>query len=100
MRVDSPRPAGYPGARTNLESSESPMDEKLEKVLDFFRRMVKTDGGVLELVSVEGGRARIRYTPGHNEECPECVHSAQDLLDMLRGSLEIHAPHIRDVEVV
>lgn len=76
------------------------MDEKVEKVLDLFRRMVSTHGGALELVSVEGGTARIRYTPGHNEECPECIHSPQDLLDMLRGSLEIHAPHIRDVELV
>jgi len=76
------------------------VDEKVEHTLDLFRRMVSADGGVLELVSVEGGRARIRYTPGHNEECPECVHTTQDLLDMLRGSLEIYAPHIRDVELV
>ena len=76
------------------------MDEQVEKVVDFFRRMVSADDGVLDLLSVESGTARIRYTPGHNEECPDCVHSAQDILDMLRGSLEIHAPHIRDVELV
>ena len=76
------------------------MEDKVETVLDLFRRMVSADGGALELVSVEGGTARIRYTPGHNEECPDCVHTAQDVLDMLRGSLEIHAPHIQDVELV
>jgi len=76
------------------------VDEKVEHTLDLFRRMVSRDGGVIELVSVEGGTARIRYTPGHNEECPDCVLSPEDLEVMLRTSFEAHAPHVQDVELV
>ena len=76
------------------------MDKKVEKVLDFFRQVLSADGGVLELVGVEDGTARIRYVPGHNEECPECVLTPESLQAMIKESIQVHAPHISDVELV
>jgi len=76
------------------------MDEKVEKVLALFRQIISTDGGKLELVSLEDDTARLRYTPGQNEECPECVLTPESLQAMVQESMQVHAPHIANVELV
>ncbi len=76
------------------------MDEKVDEVLDLFRQILKADGGDLELVSVEGGAARIHYLPGHNQECPECVLAPESLEAMIKESMQVHAPHISEVKLV
>ena len=76
------------------------MDEQVEKVLGLFRQILSTDGGKLDLVSVEDGTAKLRYTPGHNEECPECVLTPESLQAMIQESMQVHAPHIIKVELV
>jgi len=76
------------------------MDEKVEEVLDLFRRILRADGGVLELVDVEGSAARIRYLQGHNQECPECVLAPESLEAMIKESMQVHAPHISEVKLV
>jgi len=76
------------------------MDPKVQFVLENLQEMVGSEGGSLELLGEDNGVLRVRYTMGHNEECPECVITPEDLLDIFRSSLEIHAPHIRNVELV
>ena len=62
--------------------------------------MVATEGGSLELLSADETSIEVSYTPGVNEECPECVPSHRQVAMFLRSSLKVHAPHISSVEVV
>ena len=76
------------------------MDEQVEKVLTLFRQIIATDGGRLDLVDLQDGTAKLRYTPGQNEECPECVMTPESLQQMVQESMQVHAPHITSVELV
>lgn len=76
------------------------IDPGIEKVLDLFRQIINTDGGKLDLVEQEDGTIRLRYTPGHNEECPDCVLTPESLQAMMQESMQVHAPHITRVELV
>jgi hypothetical protein len=71
-------------------------DGLAEFIIRQFRSLVRPEGD-LELLGVEGGVARVLYRRGHNEECPECIMSAQDLKGILREAFAEKAPHIRDV---
>ena len=64
------------------------MLEQIEKVLGLFRTILSMDGGTLELVGVENGTATIRYVPGQNEECPECVLTPENLQAMIEESMQ------------
>jgi Fe-S cluster biogenesis protein NfuA len=75
------------------------MDEQVETVLNLFRQIISTDGGKLELVNLQNGTAKLRYTPGHNEECPDCVLTPDSLQAMIQESMQVHAPHITRVEL-
>jgi hypothetical protein len=57
-------------------------------------------GGGAWLVGVEDGVARVRDTPGHNEECPECIMSSEDMREYLYEALRLRAPYIRAVDIV
>jgi Fe-S cluster biogenesis protein NfuA len=76
------------------------VDPVVEQVLENFAVMVGRDGGTIENLGVDEGVLKVRYTPGSKEGCPDCVLSLEDLCLMIRTSLETHAPHIRDVQVV
>jgi hypothetical protein len=56
-------------------------------------------GGATVLIGVEEGVAHVSYRAGHNEDCPECVMSPEDMRDYLREALSARAPYIRDVEI-
>ena len=75
-------------------------DPGIEKVLDLFRQIISTDGGKLDLVGQKDGAVRLRYTPGHNEECPECVLTPENLQAMIQESMQVHVPHITRVDLV
>jgi Fe-S cluster biogenesis protein NfuA len=62
--------------------------------------MVASEGGSIELVSADERRVVVRYTPGVNEECPECVPTSQQVRQFLEASLKVHAPEVAAVEVV
>ena len=75
-------------------------DPRLNFALEQIETMVATEGGSLELVSADETSVKVGYTPGTNEDCPECVPSHRQVAMFLRSSLKVHAPHISSVEVI
>ena len=76
------------------------MDPLLESVLDDFRIILKVDGGALDLVSQDDGVVTLRYVPGHNEKCPECVLTPEQLRDLVKESLQTRVPYVEEVVLV
>lgn len=74
-------------------------NEKVDFVLQQIETMVASEGGTLELVSAAEDALAVKYIPGVNEECPECVPSLEQVTQFLTASLKIHAPEITSVEV-
>ena len=74
-------------------------DSKVDFVLEQIDTMVASEGGSIELLSVDKSSLRIKYHPGVNEECPECVPDLKQVSMFLKASLGIHAPHIIDIDL-
>ena len=74
-------------------------DPKVDFVLEQIETMVASEGGSIELLSADKSSLRIKYNPGVNEECPECVPDLGQVSMFLKASLWIHAPHIIDIEL-
>jgi len=74
-------------------------DAKVNFVLSQIKAMVATEGGSLELVSSDATSVKVRYIPGVNRECPECVPTLDHVRHFLGASMKIHAPHIAKIEV-
>lgn len=74
-------------------------NEKVDFVLEQIETMVASEGGSLELVSAGDDSLTVKYIPGVNEECPECVPTLEQVTQFLTASLQIHAPEIQTVEV-
>ena len=49
------------------------VDPGLQSVLDNTNVIVASEGGNLELIDLKAGKLTVKYNPGVNEECPECV---------------------------
>lgn len=79
---------------------ESTADAKVNLVLENIETMVAAEGGSLELVELDPPRMTVKYHPGVNEECPECVPTRESVERFFSMSLKIHAPHITEVNVV
>ena len=79
---------------------EKTADASVDFVLEQIETMVASEGGSLELVSLDEGSLKVRYMPGVNEDCPECVPTADQVSQFLTASLGIHAPHVSNIEVV
>jgi Fe-S cluster biogenesis protein NfuA len=75
-------------------------DALVELVVSEVGAPLAVDGGATALVGVAEGIAHVSYRPGRNEDCPECVMSAEDMREYLREALSARAPYIRDVEIV
>ena len=78
---------------------QSTSDTSVDFVLEQIETMVASEGGTLDVVSMDASSLKIKYTPGVNEECPECVPTLDMVTQFLTASLGIHAPHIVNVEV-
>ena len=78
----------------------STSDPKVDFVLEQIETMVATEGGSLELLSSDEASLEVRYIPGVNEDCPECVPTHEQVTMFLNASLKIHAPHVTSVQVV
>ena len=74
-------------------------NEKVDFVLEQIETMVASEGGALELVSAGDDSLAIKYIPGVNEECPECVPTLEQVVQFLTASLQIHAPEIQELDV-
>ncbi len=75
------------------------MSEGALQVVEQFNEIVKPEGGSVSLVSNEGGVLRVRYVPGVNEQCAECVMEPEALAAMMKDMVVTLDPSITDVQV-
>ena len=77
----------------------SKLDPGLQSVIDNVNTVVASEGGSLELIELRDGRLTVKYAPGVNEECPECVPDHDMVKMMLESSLGIYAPQVRELQL-
>ena len=77
----------------------SNVDPGLQSVIDNVNTIVASEGGSLELVELRDGRLTVKYTPGVNEECPECVPDQALVRQLMQTSISVYAPHVKQIEV-
>ena len=75
------------------------VDPGLQSVIDNVQVIAASEGGSIRFVEATGGKLIVEYTPGVNEECPECVPTHDLIQMMLKSSVSILAPYISEVEV-
>ncbi len=76
------------------------VDQGVETVIELFGTIVGAEGGSLEFVDLSDGRLTVRYNEGVNEDCPECVPSHEMVEGMMESSLKIHAPDVRELNLL
>ena len=69
-------------------------DAGVQTVLDNMETIVASEGGSLDLVSLDQNQLTVKYNKGVNEECPECVPDHDMVKTMIENSLTIYAPHV------
>jgi hypothetical protein len=79
---------------------QSTTDTSVDFVLEQIETMVASEGGSLGPPVLDGSSLKVEYTPGINEECPECVPTLDMVQQFLTASMGIHAPHVTDIEVI
>ena len=77
----------------------STSDPQVNMVLENIETMVASEGGTLELVALGDTSLHVKYLPGVNEECPECVPTRESVEMFMTMSLKIHAPNVTEVTV-
>ncbi len=75
------------------------IDPGLQSVIDNIQVIAASEGGSVRFVESKAGKLTVEYTPGVNEECPECVPTHDMIQMMLKSSVGILAPYISEVEV-
>ena len=75
------------------------MSEGARQVVEQFHEIVKPEGGSVSLLGVEGGVLSVRYVPGVNEECADCIMEPDALAAMMKDMLGSLDPSISDVRV-
>jgi hypothetical protein len=78
---------------------QSTSDSSVDFVLEQIETMVASEGGTLSSTTLDGNILKVEYTPGVNEECPECVPTLEMVTQFLTASIGIHAPHVTDIQV-
>ena len=68
--------------------------EIARQLVDSFARIVRGDGGSIDIVSAESDRIVVAYAAGHDEECESgaCVLPHLELQEMMREWLSRRAP--------
>ena len=69
-------------------------DAGVQTVLDNMETIVASEGGSLDLVSLDQNQLTVKYNKGVNEECPVCVPDHDMVKMMIENSLTIYAPHV------
>ncbi len=76
------------------------LDAAVQLVIDSMRTIVGSEGGSLEVEALQDGRLTVRYTEGRNDECPECVPTHEMVHRLMTASLQVHAPHVRELKLL
>ncbi len=74
-------------------------DPRVNTVLENIETMVASEGGSLEVIDLGETSLKVRYIPGTNKECPECVPMTDAVYQFMKAALEVHAPYISELEV-
>ena len=74
-------------------------DPGIDNILRNVQVVAASEGGSIEFVEASGGKLVVNYTPGVNEECPECVPHPRPHQDDDEDSVSVHAPYITEIEV-
>ncbi len=77
----------------------STSDPKINTVLENIEVMVASEGGHLELVDLGDTSLHVKYVPGVNEECPECVPTRDNVEMFMQMAPKVHAPHITELTI-
>ena len=75
------------------------MSHAAKMVVDNFQQMVSGDGGKIELLGVADGVMSVRYAPGTNEACQDCVLAPEDLKELMKEAAQMHDASIKDVNL-
>jgi len=79
------------------------LDAGIVRVIEAFDEIVRPEGGSVSFIALDGGKLRVAYVAGVNEECPTCIMEPDALglmmLDMLRDSLHHGGKQIEEVVV-
>ena len=75
------------------------MSEGARQVVEQFDEIVKPEGGSVAFLSAEDGVLRVRYVPGVNEQCAECVMEPDALAAMMKDMVVTLDPEIQEVRV-
>jgi len=76
------------------------LDAAVQLVVDNVRTIVGSEGGSLEVMELRDGRLSVRYAEGRNDECPECVPTHEMVHRLMTASLQVHAPHVRELTLL
>lgn len=76
------------------------LSPRAQQVIEHFQRILQADGGQLEWLGTEDGVMRLRYLPGHNPDCADCVLSPEDLRELVGEALQRGDASIRSVDLV
>ena len=74
-------------------------DPGIQTVLDNMQTIVASEGGSLEFIELRDSLLNVRYNKGRNDECPECVPDHDMVRQMMKTSLSIYAPYVKEVEL-
>jgi len=75
------------------------MSTGAQQVVEQFNEIVAPEGGSVSLVSASDGVLRVRYVPGVNEECADCVMEPEALAGMMKDMVVTLDPDISEVFV-
>jgi len=75
------------------------MAQGIQGVIEHFQSILQPDGGELVLLGLADGVMKLRYRPGHNEQCESCVLTPEDLKELVAEAAMRHDSTIRSVEL-
>jgi hypothetical protein len=75
------------------------MSTGAQQVVEQFNEIVRPEGGSVTLLSTKAGVLSVRYVPGVNEACAECVMEPKALAAMMKDVVVTLDPTITDVRV-
>jgi hypothetical protein len=75
-------------------------DINIDSAIRDVHEMVVSEGGSLEVVELGEWSLKVRYTPGKNEDCPECVPTHDAVRTWLTFALKRQAPYVTEVEIL
>jgi Fe-S cluster biogenesis protein NfuA len=76
------------------------MLDRVEAVIAQFQHIVAADGGKIELLGVAEDIVSVRYSPGTNDQCADCVLTPEDLRELLLEAMRQRLPALRDLSLV